>query len=265
MNKEIPSSAYKEDKSYSAKSFYKEDVVANYNKERSLSTKWKREQKIAEKIIGSFPKNSTFLDLPIGTGRLLPFYEKYHQKVYGIDISNDMLNHIQESKVFKNCIMSLLQGDAEKIPLPDNTVDAVISLRLFNLVPFSIVKNIIKEFSRVSSNKVIIQVRVKQKINFLTFFKKFFTDLRTNTNSLVSFFFNLFTKLYKKLSLSYIEIPKSEIQNYFIHEIDDIFDELKKNNLKINEIIEVDNGINYREKIYTPFLIIRASKEMNES
>ena len=63
---------------YTAKSFYRNEVVKNYNKERTASTKWKREQKAAEDIIASFTSNSTFLDLPIGTGRLLPLFSKYN-------------------------------------------------------------------------------------------------------------------------------------------------------------------------------------------
>ena len=57
-----------------------------------------------------------------------------------------MLSHVQESDIDKSSIIDLLEGDAENIPLPDNSVDAVLSFRLLNLVPFDVFANIIKEF-----------------------------------------------------------------------------------------------------------------------
>ena len=63
---------------------YKGDVAKLYNKNRTSSLKWKREQKIMEKIISNFSPKSIILDIPVGTGRLIPFYDSRSHKIYGI-------------------------------------------------------------------------------------------------------------------------------------------------------------------------------------
>ena len=130
---------------------YTGDVAKLYNKNRTSSQKWKREQKIMEKIISNFSPRSTILDLPIGTGRLLPFYDSCDHKVYGVDISTDMLEETNKAIKGINANVDLIEGNIEKIPLPDSSVDYVVCMRLFNLVPMSTVEIGLKEFSLITN------------------------------------------------------------------------------------------------------------------
>lgn len=245
---------------YTAKSFYKNEVVENYNKKRTASTKWKREQKAAEDIISSFTSNSTFLDLPIGTGRLLPLFRKYDQKVYGVDISKDMLNHVKESDTDKSCIEELIEGDAENIPLPANSVDAVISFRLLNLVPFDVLSNAIKEFKRVSSGEIIFQVRVKEKLSAIALIGKVLSDPRTHLNRLMGYLIHLAKGIFFRSKKEDIENSESTDQSYFIHDLKEVLNQVNINNLKIKEIIEIDRGVDYSKRSYIPFLIFRCTQ-----
>jgi ubiquinone/menaquinone biosynthesis C-methylase UbiE len=246
---------------YTAKSFYRNEVVRNYNKERTTSTKWKREQKEVEKIISSFPANSTFLDLPIGTGRLLPLFQKYDQKVYGVDISKDMLNYIKESELNVSSIIELIEGDAENIPLPTNSVDAVFCLRLLNLVPINVCTNIIREFTRVSAGDVIFQVRVNQKVSLLTLFIKILSDPRTHLNRMAAYLIKLVKQGFYKSENSNQNAEITD-QSYFVHDFEEISKQLEINKLTVKQILEIDKGIDYSKGTYIPFLIIRCSQNL---
>ena len=246
---------------YTAKSFYKNEVVKNYNKERTESTKWKREQKAAEDIIASFTSNSTFLDLPVGTGRLLPLFRKYDQKVYGVDISKDMLSYVQESDIDKSCIVELLEGDAENIPLPDNSVDAVLSFRLLNLVPFVVFTNIIKEFKRVSSGEIIFQIRVNEELSFIALIVKILLDPRTHLNRIAAYLIGLGKNLFFSSKKENTNDSGNIHQSYFIHDLEEVLKQLNMNNLTIKQTIEIDKGVDYSKGSYIPYLIFRCTQD----
>ena len=246
---------------YSAISHYKGDVAKLYNKNRHSSLKWKREQILIEKIINGLPENSIILDLPIGTGRLLPFYKNRNHRVYGIDISCDMLDETKNSNIGESSIIELKQGNAEKIPLTDKSVDYVICLRLLNLVPLSVLENIIKEFTRVSRKGIIFQVRAIEKAGTFKLLTKMLIDYRTHLNRFIHFFYSLIIKSLKFLNIKpNNQDKKSTNKKYFLHKIEDINIILKKQDLSINKIIEVDKGMNFLKGQYKPFLIIDCLK-----
>ncbi len=70
-------------------------------------------------------KNKTILDLGCGTGK---FMQKFHietTKYYGLDLSNEQLN-IAKRKI-KDKSVEFICCSAENIPLPDNSVEVIIS------------------------------------------------------------------------------------------------------------------------------------------
>lgn len=240
---------------------YKGDVAKLYNKNRTSSLKWKREQKIMEKIISNFSSKSIILDLPIGTGRLLPFYKSRNHKIYGIDISPDMLAETSKAIKGTNTKIDLIEGNIEKIPLPENSVDYVVCMRLFNLVPFSTLKIGLKEFCRVSRDRIFFQVRVIEDIGLIKLMAKMALDSRTHINRLIHQVFISFEKtlnIIKGLSNK----GKNEIikENYYLHRKEDIYDVLRDEGFDIVRTIEVDKGMDFTKRLYKPFLIIECKK-----
>ncbi len=150
-------------KSYQAKDNYFGDKVMTYDENRKGSYLWEQEKKIVDNYIKNIQKGKNLLDLPIGTGRFIDLYEKAELTVYGVDISEDMLKEASK-KVAKNQKVNLLQGDAENIPLADNSVDYIVCVRFMNWVPISVVENVVKEFSRVTRNECIVSMPLKDGI-----------------------------------------------------------------------------------------------------
>ena len=172
-----------------------------------------------------------------------------------------MLSHVQESDIDKSSIIELLEGDAENIPLPDNSVDAVLSFRLLNLVPFVVFANIIKEFKRVSSGEIIFQIRVNEELSFIALIGKILLDPRTHLNRVAAYLIdlgkNLFFSSKKKIPMI-LEIP---IKSYFIHDLEEVLKQLNMNNLTIKQTIEIDKGVDYSKGSYIPYLIFRCTQD----
>jgi SAM-dependent methyltransferase len=98
----------------------------------------------------------TVLDLPCGTGRLHAPLAAAGYRVFGADLSAAML-----------CAggapagsSAMLLAEAERLPLADNSADAVLSLRfLFHIRDASARRRILSEMARVTRHVVIGQVR----------------------------------------------------------------------------------------------------------
>jgi ubiquinone/menaquinone biosynthesis C-methylase UbiE len=240
---------------------YKGDVAKFYNKNRSSSLKWKREQKIMERIISNFSPNRTILDLPIGTGRLIPFYKLWNHKAYGIDISKDMLKEVSKLESSKDTIIDLIEGNVEKIPLPNNSVDYVICLRLFNLVGASTLEKGLKEFCRVSNNRIIFQVRVLENIGKIKLIFKLTSDLRTHFNRLIYPIFAWSKKILNSAQgKSNVNKFNQAPEKYYLHQKEKIFSILKDEGFNVVSIIEVDKGMDFSKGDYKPLLILEFEK-----
>lgn len=70
-------------------------------------------------------KDKIVLDLGCGTGKFMQKFYKDTIKYYGLDLSNEQLN-IAKGKVKSNNV-EFICCSAENIPLPDNSVDVIIS------------------------------------------------------------------------------------------------------------------------------------------
>lgn len=70
-------------------------------------------------------QNKIVLDLGCGTGKFMQKFYKETTKYYGLDLSNEQLN-IAKEKV-KDSNVEFICCSAENIPLPDNSVDVIIS------------------------------------------------------------------------------------------------------------------------------------------
>lgn len=129
---------------------------------------------VLQTLAAQFEPGASILDIPLGTGRFLEFYNEGQHTVYGIDISRDMLQEARARVLaldsnYNRDDVYLVMGEAEHIPMRDNSIDYVVCIRLLNWVTKPIFKDIIKEFLRVARKGIIVGFRCQQDMKFKDF------------------------------------------------------------------------------------------------
>ncbi len=145
---------------YPARLHYRGDVADRYVEERSDDRKWQLEQEVMARLIGELPRGTSILDVPLGTGRYLPFYERGEHRVIGLDISADMMRKAGAG----DALAATVLGDVTAIPLADRSVDYVVSTRLMNWLPAPLLDRAIAELARVARSGVILGIRQCERI-----------------------------------------------------------------------------------------------------
>jgi ubiquinone/menaquinone biosynthesis C-methylase UbiE len=157
-------------------------VADGYDAKRETSEKWKAEQRLVEEFLSNLPENSTVLDIPVGTGRFLPFYLNKGYRFIGMDTSGDMivqaLLKVAEQKQVEafvtTCNQSgrivpahlddgrhvITQADVRAIPMPDKMVDAAVMVRLTRWLEPGDCQVAFRQLQRVSRRRVIWTARV---------------------------------------------------------------------------------------------------------
>lgn len=145
---------------YSAKKSYQNGSdIGDYQKLRFSGFlgryRYEREQNAIKKILSNIGNNVTIADCPCGNGRWWPLLSKKASKIIGIDISYGMLQYaLSYSKNFSSDIQ-IKMGDAENLPLNDNSVDYVFSHALTKHLPIPLQYSVLAEFARVAKRGVI--------------------------------------------------------------------------------------------------------------
>ena len=93
------------------------------------------------------PSTGTILEVGVGTGKNLPFYNK-HQRIIAVDVSEKMLQRAKNKK--SKADINLVQMDVEELGFPDKIFDAAISTYVFCSVEdpirgLSEIKRVLKE------------------------------------------------------------------------------------------------------------------------
>ncbi len=145
---------------YSARQHYRGDVADRYNDERVGDLKWELEQQVMARLIGALPRGVSILDVPLGTGRYLPFYERGGHHVVGLDVSGDMMRQAR----LGTTLIGALIGDVTRIPLADRSVDYVVSTRLMNWLPPDVFARAIAEIARVARQGVLLGIRESERV-----------------------------------------------------------------------------------------------------
>ncbi len=137
---------------------YDSKVALSYDSDRENEEHWTLENRFIE---GYFRGGATqrILDLPVGTGRFLPFYPP-NAEVLGVDISEHMLaeasKHISRETVTR---IRLSLGDGESLGfIGSGSIDSVVCFRLMHLVKNPSRLRILKEFARVMKGELVLQV-----------------------------------------------------------------------------------------------------------
>jgi ubiquinone/menaquinone biosynthesis C-methylase UbiE len=139
---------------------YRGAKAAKYDGVRKDKKKWKDEHDTIQLYMKDLKPGTKVLDIPVGTGRMLKFFEKCGFVVTGVDSSEDMIALAGKIKV-KN--VNLAIGDATKLEYKDKSFDAVLCLRLLHLVPEKSMQDIVKELTRVAKNLMIVTIQMRDE------------------------------------------------------------------------------------------------------
>lgn len=132
------------------------DIASTYDSKRTGQDKWLAEDAIVRDMLDDLPAGTSVLDIPVGTGRFLPFYEAKGFDATGMDISRDMLSHAKR----KGTNAALKEGNIFAIDMPDKSVDVVLAVRIMNLIDAKDMHISLCELQRVARQRIIFNLRV---------------------------------------------------------------------------------------------------------
>lgn len=116
-----------------------------------------------ERLLGPTPASSVHVDMPVGTGRFFRYLRSrgWRHQMLGLDISSGMVEQCRVAARDESVAVHLSLGDAFALPLADNSVDILSSLRMFHLFPPSYWPSLIAEMHRVirPGGKLITEFR----------------------------------------------------------------------------------------------------------
>lgn len=103
------------------------------------------------KWIGPTAPSTLHVDMPVGTGRFFLHLRKngWTHRMLGLDISRGMVSQCQKEAAQRGQVIHLSLGDAFSLPLENDSVDILSSLRLFHLFPEHYWPDLIAEMRRV--------------------------------------------------------------------------------------------------------------------
>jgi ubiquinone/menaquinone biosynthesis C-methylase UbiE len=136
--------------------YYKKDrIVTKYDKKRFLSGGGRfidfNEKRIVINLLESEKSSKKILEVGAGTGRFSTLLANRGHDVTCLDQSEEMLDIIKAKSKKRNLNISLIKGDAFKLPFEDNTFDSCFSIRV--LWHFSNPEDLIKEMIRVTKKE----------------------------------------------------------------------------------------------------------------
>lgn len=137
---------------------YRGPVAAQYEAMRA-GKKWSAENQAIEQLLNHVALGSRVLDVPVGTGRLLPFLHARAAQVFGLDVSPDMIAIAQASADSIGMPAQLGIGDIRQIPFDDDAFDLVTCLRFLNWIDTEDLKRVVGELVRVSRRKLLLGIR----------------------------------------------------------------------------------------------------------
>lgn len=131
---------------------YRGPVASAYEAKRAGKDKWLAEARVLNDMLRALAP-ATVLDIPCGTGRFTAMYQSLRIKALGLDISEDMLMQAEAKGLESR------PGDIFGIELPDGSFDAVVAIRIMNLISADDMIMALGELQRVARKAVIFNLR----------------------------------------------------------------------------------------------------------
>lgn len=167
---------------YPARTAYQsEETAETYDQIRFKSPKGrladKREKEIIGELLSDLPLGSLVLDLACGTGRITEYLLSKGYRVWGVDISQEMLKVAQKRLSSFGESVNLRQAEAENLPFEEKFFDGATCIKLMGHVPPQTRVKILKEIKRVSRGPFIVAYYLSGPIAFTKRkIRKFLTD-----------------------------------------------------------------------------------------
>ena len=138
---------------------YVGNTASGYEDRRAQSSKWRAEEEAARDLLGAVEQGVRSLDIPVGTGRLLPHIKERQFHAHGLDASSEMLAIAQARADETETKIELGTGDIRNIKFEDGHFQLVTCLRFLNWIDEEGVEEVVTELARVSSDKLLLGIR----------------------------------------------------------------------------------------------------------
>jgi len=112
--------------------------------------------RVLRRAFREVPPGSVVLDMPCGTGRFTGFLLSRGYRVVGADIAPEMIRVAKEKMAGIREVLGWTAADATRVPLPDKSIDSVLTMRLFHLIPGDVRPKIYREFARVCRGQLVL-------------------------------------------------------------------------------------------------------------
>jgi ubiquinone/menaquinone biosynthesis C-methylase UbiE len=160
---------------YKKRFYQSSEVASDYDfhrfgspeRQRRNAAKWKTIRRALARA-GGTDAIRTILDLPCGTGRFTGHLGRDGYDVIGSDIAIEMMQVAAKQLAGTPRLHGYVRADAENLPLADNAIDCVMSIRfLLHIDPATRI-SIIREMARVSTKWLILDYRHKHSYRYMT-------------------------------------------------------------------------------------------------
>lgn len=95
------------------------------------------------------------MDVPLGTGRFLPFYREHGHQLVGVDISVDMLQRSKQKLSEIEFPAFLVKANIFDLPFTNFEFDVAICTRLLTWFSLSQIESALGELARVSKRMIV--------------------------------------------------------------------------------------------------------------
>lgn len=135
---------------------YDAATAATYDADREGEEHWRAENDFVAGFAARHDLGAV-LDVPVGTGRLLPHLDGA-LRIVGLDVSRDMLERAAAVRLpLDRVTPELSLGDALDLEHDDDTFDTVVCFRLAHLLPPEAVPALFGELGRVCAGTLLVQ------------------------------------------------------------------------------------------------------------
>jgi ubiquinone/menaquinone biosynthesis C-methylase UbiE len=141
----------------------------------------RREQQAVGRIFQQLPKCRSVLDVPCGAGRFLAALAREGREVIEVDVAAAVLELAKQRAAQLGISARFIPADASRLPLPDNTVDAVFSNRLLHHITVAAERAVfLREFRRVARHHAVVSFFDYRSFGSLRQFMKRLKGRRVN-------------------------------------------------------------------------------------